>query len=74
MDSEDVESNLSNNYDRNFGQERRHSGKMKKVQYLDCSTASSSNDFNEMDDYLDEALEDDDEYPYPNKNQKVPVI
>lgn len=68
MDSEDVESNLSNTYDRTT------SGKVKRVQYIDSSTASSSNDFNEMDDYLDEALEDDDEYPYPDKGFKVPVI
>lgn len=74
MDSEEVESNISNNYDKGYSNERRNSGKVKRVHYLDSSTTSSGNDLNEMDDYLDEALEDDDDdYPHHDKGHKVPV-
>lgn len=68
MDSEEAESIISNNYDK-----RTSNGAAKHVQYLDSSTASSGN---ELDDYLNEALEDDsddddDDYTRNDKTKKV---
>lgn len=62
MDSEDNTSYSSNNLNGSFGREVLNAAaRPKKIEYLDSSTASSANEGVDMDDYLDEALEDDEE-------------
>lgn len=61
MDSEDNASFTGNNLNGSFGREVLGASRPKELQYLDSSTASSVDGAEgvDMDDYLDEALEDD---------------
>lgn len=73
MDSEDNVSYSSNNLNGSFGRDVLSAGRPKKIEYLDSSTASSGNEGVDMDDYLDEALEEDDDSSDYHDNGKPAV-
>lgn len=60
MDSEDT-SYDSNKLNGSFGREVLNAGQPKKIEFLDSSTEISGAEGGDMDDYLDEALGDDDD-------------
>lgn len=62
MDSEENASFHENNLNNSFRRDVLGAARPKELQYLDSSTTSSvdGNEGVDMDDYLDEALEDDD--------------